>query len=33
MKTAAWILSSIMVVWAACSIAPDLRRYIKIKSM
>jgi len=33
MKAAAWIFSSIMVVWAAYSMAPDLRRYIKIKSM
>lgn len=33
MKTTAWIVSSIMVAWAVFSIAPDLRRYIKIRSM
>lgn len=33
MKTAAWIFSSLMVVWAVYSVAPDLRRYIKIRSM
>jgi hypothetical protein len=33
MKTAAWIISSIMVAWAVYSIAPDMRRYIKIRSM
>ncbi len=33
MKTAAWIVSSLMVAWAVFSVAPDLRRYIKIRSM
>lgn len=33
MKTVAWIISAIMVTWAAYSVAPDLRRYLKIHSM
>lgn len=33
MKTVAWIMSAIFLGWAAYSVAPDLRRYLKIQSM
>jgi len=33
MKAAAWILSAIFLGWAAYSVAPDLRRYLKISTM
>jgi hypothetical protein len=33
MKTAAWIMSAIFLGWAAYSVAPDLRRYLKISTM
>ncbi len=33
MKTAAWIISAIFLGWAAYTVAPDMRRYLKISSM
>jgi|SwirhisoilCB3_FD_contig_21_10241892_length_277_multi_3_in_0_out_0_1 hypothetical protein len=33
MKTAAWIISALMLTWAAYSVTPDLRRYLKIHAM
>lgn len=33
MKAAAWIMSAILLSWAAYSVAPDLRRYFKISTM